>query len=189
MAQKEVEIAVLGMGCFWCTEAVFQELRGVISVEPGYTGGERPNPTYEQVSTGVSGHVEVARVKFDPEIINFKEILDVFWRVHDPTTLNRQGNDEGEQYRSVIFYADESQKNIAESSKIKIRNSQEFTDPIVTTIEPLKVFYPAEDYHKNYFANNPNAGYCQVIIRPKVDKVRKLFRSKLKNGSPGRAVG
>lgn len=175
-----MESAVLGMGCFWCTEAVFQELRGVVAVEPGYTGGERPHPTYEQVSTGVSGHVEVAKITYDPEVISFTEILDVFWRVHDPTTMNRQGNDVGEQYRSVIFYADESQKQAAEESKDRIEGSQDFANPIVTTIEPLREFYPAEDYHKNYFANNPTAGYCQVIIRPKVDKFRKLFKNKLK---------
>lgn len=189
MSEKELEIAVLGMGCFWCTEAIFKELRGVVSVEPGYAGGDSANPIYQQVATGVTGHVEVARLTFDPTLISYKDILDVFWHMHNPTTLNRQGNDMGEQYKSAIFYFDEYQRKQAEDSKTQLIASQEFADEIVTTIEPLRVFYPAEEYHKDYFARNPNAGYCQVIIRPKLEKFRKLFRSKLQNGSPGRSVG
>lgn len=178
---KNLETTTLGMGCFWCTEAVFKELKGVESVLPGYSGGESENPTYEEVShNNTTGHVEVAQIKFDPEVISFELILEVFWRVHDPTTMNRQGNDVGVQYRSVIFYHDEEQKKIAELSKTKLEERHIFDDPIVTTIEPFKAFYEAEDYHQNYFENNPNQPYCTFVINPKVAKFRKEFKDLLK---------
>lgn len=175
--QKE---ATFGAGCFWCIEACFQELKGVLEVKPGYSGGHIKNPAYKEVCTGRTGHAEVARVIYDESIISFEELLEVFWFVHDPTTLNRQGNDIGDQYRSVIFYHDDSQKEVAESYKQKLTKENVWEDPIVTLIEPINNFYPAEDYHKNYFNNNSDEPYCRAVVRPKVDKFKSVFSQKLK---------
>jgi peptide-methionine (S)-S-oxide reductase len=174
------EVATLGGGCFWCLEAVYDELRGVISVESGYMGGKRPNPTYEQVCGGATGHAEVVQVAFDPAVVSFKEILEVFFVIHDPTTLNRQGNDSGTQYRSAIFYHSPEQKATADEVIASLTAQKLWRDPIVTEVTPASVFYIAEDYHQEYFANNPGAGYCQFVVAPKVAKFRKHFLSKLK---------
>ena len=163
------ERATLGGGCFWCIEAVYKRMDGVISVTSGYAGGSRPNPTYEQVCTGATGHAEVVQVEYDPARLSYEDILSVFWKAHDPTTLNRQGHDVGTQYRSVILYHDEEQRKIAEESKREAGTN--FSDPIVTEIAPLDMFYPAEDYHQDYFEKNPAAGYCRVIIKPKLKKL------------------
>ncbi len=180
MANKEgLETATLGAGCFWCVEAVFQELEGVKSVISGYTAGHKANPTYKEVCTGSTGHAEVAQITFDPTIISFEEILEVFWATHDPTTLNRQGYDVGTQYRSGIYYDSEEQRAIAEKSKKEV-GSKLWEAPIVTEIEPLGDFYTAEDYHQNFYTLNPNYGYCRSIINPKVHKFRKQFKEKLK---------
>lgn len=165
--------AVFGGGCFWCTEAALQDLKGVKSVVPGYAGGQVASPTYEQVCTGRTGHAEVVKVDFDPDVISYETLLKVFFTSHDPTTMNRQGNDIGTQYRSIILYTDEQQKNEAE--KFIAELNPEFDNAIVTTVEPLMQFYEAEEYHHNYFKRNPYAGYCQVIISPKVAKLRKEF--------------
>ncbi|MDA4129031.1 MAG: peptide-methionine (S)-S-oxide reductase MsrA [Thaumarchaeota archaeon] len=178
------EIVTLGGGCFWCTEAVFQELRGVQSVEPGYSGGTVPNPSYEQVCTGRTGHAEVAQVTFDPSTISLKELLQVFFTVHDPTTLNRQGGDVGTQYRSVIFYRNDEQKRTAEQVIEDVNTSKIWGKPIVTQLIPFGIFYKAEDYHKDYFQRNPNQGYCQVVIAPKVAKFRKHYFEMLKAQQP-----
>jgi peptide-methionine (S)-S-oxide reductase len=175
-----MEVTTLGAGCFWCIEAVFQGLKGVEKVVSGYTGGTVPNPTYHQVCTGRTGHAEVAQITFDPDVISFEEILYVFWRTHDPTTLNRQGADVGTQYRSAIFYHDEVQKAIAEKSLAETEASSLWPNPIVTEITPLPEFYEAEDYHQNYFSDNPNQPYCRAVIDPKVRKFRKEFAHKLK---------
>ncbi|MEM6320478.1 MAG: peptide-methionine (S)-S-oxide reductase MsrA [Bacteroidota bacterium] len=174
-----METATLGAGCFWCVEAVFQELEGVSSVVSGYTAGHTENPTYKEVCSGTTGHNEVAQVAFDPSVISFAEILEVFWATHDPTTLNRQGYDVGTQYRSGIYYNSEEQKAIAEQSKKEVA-PKIWDAPIVTEIEKLGDFYVAEDYHQNYYTLNPNYGYCRAIINPKVNKFRKQFRDKLK---------
>ena len=180
MANEEgLETTTLGAGCFWCVEAVFQELEGVKSVISGYTGGHKTNPTYKEVCNGTTGHAEVAQITFDPQIISFEEILEVFWATHDPTTLNRQGYDVGTQYRSGIYYNSPEQKAIAERSKKEIA-SKLWDDPIVTEIESLGDFYTAEDYHQNFYTLNPNYGYCRAIINPKVNKFRKQFKEKLK---------
>ena len=167
------EIATLGGGCFWCVEAVFQRIKGVLSVEPGYAGGDIKNPTYKQICTGNTGHAEVAKIEFDPEKITYSQILNVFWQSHDPTTLNRQGNDVGTQYRSVIFFHDESQREIAEKSKIDANKSGYWDNKIVTEITLLNNYYDAEDYHDNYYNNNPNQPYCLFVIKPKLDKLEK----------------
>lgn len=180
MNSKRSETVTLGGGCFWCTEAVFKRLAGVEKVEPGYSGGSVPNPTYEQVCTGKTGHAEVVQVTFNPDVISFKEILDVFFATHDPTTLNRQGPDTGTQYRSVIFYHTDTQKAIAEKTIEELEKSKAYKAPIVTQVEPFEVFYDAEDYHKDYFARHPEQAYCQLIIAPKIDKLRKLFTAQLK---------
>jgi peptide-methionine (S)-S-oxide reductase len=177
---KQNEIATLGGGCFWCTEAVFSELKGVERVEPGYSGGSVPNPTYEQVCSGTTGHAEVVQITFDSKVISFREILDMFFATHDPTTLNRQGSDMGTQYRSVIFYHNEEQKATAEKVVEELTKAKTWDAPIVTQIEPFKAFYQAEEYHKNCFKRHPKQAYCQVIIAPKVAKFRKLFLPKLK---------
>lgn len=161
--------ATLGGGCFWCIEAVYKAKDGVISVTSGYAGGSRPNPTYEQVCTGATGHAEVVQIEYDPARISYEELLSVFWKAHDPTTLNRQGHDVGTQYRSIILYHDDEQRRIAEESRRRAASA--FSDPIVTEISALDTFYPAEDYHQDYFENNPNAGYCRVIIAPKLKKL------------------
>ncbi len=174
------ETAVFGAGCFWCTEAVFQNLKGVESVLPGYTGGHVPNPTYEQVCAHNTGHIEVAEIKFDPSVLPFKTLLEVFFAVHDPTTMNRQGNDVGEQYASAVFYTSEEQKKITQEVIADLEKQKIFDSPIVTQIRPLEKFYVAENYHQNYFNNNPGNPYCQAVISPKVAKFRKKFASLLK---------
>ncbi len=167
--------AVFGGGCFWCTEAVFQMLKGVSKVEPGYAGGEMENPSYERVSEGNTGHAEVIRVTYDPAIIRYEDLLTVFFGSHDPTTPNRQGNDVGEQYRSVIFYGDDSEKHVAEDIVEAVNASLTDGTRVVTQIVPLEKFYPAESYHKDYFKTGTSAPYCQLIIEPKMEKVRKRF--------------
>lgn len=171
------QTAVFAGGCFWCTEAVFLKLRGVSSVLPGYTGGHVPNPTYEQVSSGTTGHAEAIKFEFNPEEISYRDLLEVFFATHDPTTLNQQGNDVGPQYLSVIYYADEEQKHLAEEIVTELQEAKAFPNPIVTTIEPLGEFYEAEDYHKNYFERNQGQPYCQVIIAPKLKKFKEKFTS------------
>ncbi len=174
------EIATLGAGCFWCVEAVFQDLRGVEKVVSGYAGGKVQNPTYEQVCSGTTGHAEAVQISFDPQVISFAELLEIFWRTHDPTTLNRQGADVGTQYRSAIFYHSEAQKIIAEQSKRDANASGLWPDPIVTEIAPFTSFYPAEGYHQNFFLENPNQPYCRMVIDPKIRKFRKEFQERLK---------
>lgn len=181
MPPTERQLATLGGGCFWCTEAVFQQLKGVEKVTSGYSGGHVENPTYRQVCTGTTGHAEVIQVEFDPAKIKYEELLEVFFQTHDPTTLNRQGNDVGTQYRSVIFPHSDEQKKIAEEYIKQLNEAKIWKSPIVTTIEPLAKFYPAEDYHHNYFDQHEEAPYCQMVIRPKVIKFRKQFKDKLKD--------
>ena len=173
--------ATFGNGCFWCTEAVFRELQGVHSVVSGYSGGKRPNPTYKQVSSGRTGHAEVIQIEYDPAQITFQELLEVFWKTHDPTTLNQQGNDIGTQYRSAIFYHDDAQRQLAAEILEKLDASGAFANPIVTEITPFEAFYPAEDYHQDYFALNGAQPYCSYVIQPKLDKFRKVFADKLKS--------
>ncbi len=168
---ENLETATFGAGCFWCVEAVFERLEGVKSVTAGYAGGTVPNPTYEQVCSGMTGHAEVAQISYDPAKVTFDQLLDLFWKSHDPTTLNRQGADAGTQYRSAIFYNDEFQKKAAEESKA--RAASLFKQPIVTQIVPLTKFYPAENYHQDYYRNNPHAPYCLFVIRPKLEKLKK----------------
>jgi len=175
-----METATLATGCFWCSEAVFRRLEGVKSVLPGYTGGRVDNPSYDDVCTGRTGHAEAAKIEFDPDVISFEKLLDVFWHTHDPTTLNRQGNDVGTQYRSAIFYHNEKQKEIAEKSKKEIGSSGVYRDPIVTEITPFKRFFVAEDYHKNYYEQNQDAGYCRFVIAPKIQKLFKNYKNDLK---------
>ena len=170
---NEMQKATFGAGCFWCVEAVFERLDGVKDVMPGYTGGLKNNPTYKEICTGMTGHAEVAQVTYDSKIITFNELLDMFWKSHDPTTRNRQGNDIGTQYRSAIFYHNDEQKLLAEESKLKVDNSRIFTNPIVTEITKLDKFWPAEDYHNNYYANNMDQPYCRIVIKPKLDKLFK----------------
>ena len=170
----------LGAGCFWCVEAVFKRVDGVTNVVSGYSGGRRDEASYRIVSTGQTNHAEVVQVTFDPDVISFDAILQIFWRTHDPTTLNRQGADVGPQYRSVIFYHDDFQRERAEYFKKKLDESGIFDNPIVTEITPLEAFYEAEEYHQDYFENNPDQGYCQIVIRPKIDKFKKLFEEKLR---------
>jgi peptide-methionine (S)-S-oxide reductase len=177
-ASGNIEIATLGAGCFWCVEAIFQDLKGVLKVESGYSGGEIDNPTYKEVCSGLTGHAEVINVSFDPGVISYKEILEVFFTVHDPTTLNRQGADTGTQYRSAIFYHSPEQKTVAEAVK---KSSQAiWDDPIVTEISAFHKFYKAEDYHQNYYKDNPNQPYCSIVIAPKVKKFRQQYQDKLK---------
>ncbi len=177
---NQTEVATLAGGCFWCLEAVYDELKGVVSVESGYSGGQIPNPTYKQVCNGTTGHAEVVQVTFDPQVISFKDILNVFFVVHDPTTLNRQGNDAGTQYRSAIFYHSDEQKATAEEV-IRDLNGQHVWDrPIVTEVTAFDKFYMAEDYHQEYYANNPYQPYCMMVVAPKVSKFRKHFLELLK---------
>jgi len=173
-------VATFGAGCFWCVEAIFQDLNGVYSVESGYMGGEKKDPTYKEVCTGTTGHAEVCRIIYDPRLLTFKDLLEVFWQTHDPTTLNRQGNDAGTQYRSAIFYYSDDQKKESEFYKSELDKSGAFSDPIVTTLEPVDTFYPAEDYHQNYFNQNGDQPYCSFVIKPKVEKFKKAFSSRLK---------
>lgn len=180
ISNEGLEVATFGAGCFWCVEAIFQELKGIESVTSGYIGGHTSNPTYKDVSSGKTGYAEVARIIFDPEIISFEELLEVFWTTHDPTTLNRQGHDEGTQYRSGVWYHNAKQKKLAEESKSSFATKL-WNESIVTEISPITKYYRAEDYHQNYYNNNPNQGYCMAIINPKVIKFRKKFKSKLKS--------
>jgi len=177
---KEFKKATFGGGCFWCTEAVFKQIDGVISTEVGYAGGHTEYPTYEQVCTGKTGHAEVCQIVFDPEKITYEELLEIFFKTHDPTTLNRQGADIGTQYRSVIFYHDEEQKNMALNFISKLERSGKYANQIVTQVESLKNYYRAEEYHQNYFEKNPYAAYCVYVVAPKVDKTKKLFKEKIK---------
>jgi peptide-methionine (S)-S-oxide reductase len=176
----KTEIATFGAGCFWCVEAVFQELKGVMKVESGFMGGTLPNPTYRDVCTGTTGHAEVARITFDPSVISYEELLEVLWTTHDPTTMNRQGADAGTQYRSVIFYYNDEQKRKAEVSKAEVAPTI-WDQTIVTQIVPATTFYPAEEYHQDYYANNQEQGYCKMVINPKIQKVRTKFKDKLKD--------
>ncbi len=180
MAQN-LETATLGGGCFWCTEAVYKELKGVVDVKPGYSGGTIKNPSYKEVCTGRTGHAEVVQITFDPSVVSFSDILEVFFMTHDPTTLNRQGNDVGTQYRSVIFYHSEKQKETAEKVIQLFKEEKVYDKPIVTEVSEFSVFYPAEDYHFDYFENNPNQPYCQYVIVPKIEKFRKIFKDQLKD--------
>ncbi|HVA49450.1 MAG TPA: peptide-methionine (S)-S-oxide reductase MsrA [Pirellulales bacterium] len=175
-----LEKATFGAGCFWCSEAVFQQLKGVRSVVSGYSGGIFPHPTYQQVCSGQTGHAEVIQIAYDPEVISYPELLEVFWQTHDPTTLNRQGADEGTQYRSVILYHNPRQQELAEHYKKKLQEEHAFRKPIVTEITKFSEFYPAEDYHQNYYNLHREQGYCSAVIRPKVVKVKKVFHEKLK---------
>ncbi|HAN38701.1 MAG TPA: peptide-methionine (S)-S-oxide reductase [Chitinophagaceae bacterium] len=177
---KNLDTATFANGCFWCTEAVFQRLEGVVKVVSGYSGGHVENPTYEQVCEKNTGHAECLRIYYDATKISFDELLEVFWKTHDPTTPNRQGNDVGPQYRSVVFYHNEEQRTKAEHYKAELDKSGAFSKPIVTTIEPLNNFYPAEDYHQNFFNQNPDQGYCRFVIRPKIEKFEQVFKHKLK---------
>ncbi|NWF94988.1 MAG: peptide-methionine (S)-S-oxide reductase MsrA [Candidatus Thorarchaeota archaeon] len=174
-----MEKATLGGGCFWCIEAIFQRLRGVTSVVSGYSGGHVRDPTYEQVCTGRTGHAEVCQIEFDPAQISYREVLEVFFEAHDPTTLNRQGNDVGTQYRSVIFYHSDEQRQQAEEMKEQLARSGKWKSPIVTEIVPFVEFFKAEEYHQNYFRRNPNQSYCRLVVKPKVDKFEKVFKLKL----------
>ena len=179
-ADEKLETATFGAGCFWCSEAVFQRLKGVRSVMSGYSGGHVKNPTYKQVSTGTTGHAEVVQVKFDPKVIFYADLLEVFWKTHDPTTKDRQGNDVGTQYRSVVFYHNDEQRKLADHYKQKLDEAGAFTAPIVTQIEAFREFFPAEDYHRNYYNLNSKQPYCSIVIRPKIDKLKKVFQEKLK---------
>ena len=179
-SNAKLDTATFGTGCFWCTEAIFQQLEGVEKVVSGYSGGHVVNPTYEEVCSKTTGHAECLQVVYDPAKITYDELLKVFWEVHDPTTLNRQGADAGPQYRSVIFYNNDAQKALAEKYKAELDKSGAWDKPIVTTLEPMTVFYPAEAYHQNYYNNNTSQGYCQFVIRPKLEKFEKVFKDKLK---------
>jgi peptide-methionine (S)-S-oxide reductase len=178
--EKQLEVATLGGGCFWCLEAVYEQLRGVQKIESGYAGGTAPNPTYRQVCNGTTGHAEVVQVTFDPAIISYGEILEIFFAMHDPTTRNRQGADVGTQYRSVIFYHTPEQKQAAEALIAELNAADHWGAPIVTEVVPFREFYKAEDYHQGYFRNNPAQGYCQAVVAPKVAKLRQKFASWLK---------
>ena len=180
-ALAATELATLAGGCFWCLEAVYDGMRGVLSVESGYMAGQNPNPTYEQVCSGRSGHAEVVQIRFNPAVTSFRELLEVFFVIHDPTTLNRQGNDAGTQYRSAIFFHSPEQKKVAEDVIAQMTREKVWPSPIVTEVSAKQTFWIAEDYHQEYFARNPNQGYCAFVVAPKVQKFRKHFLSKLKN--------
>ena len=177
---KTLETATLGTGCFWCTEAVFQQLEGVENVTSGYCGGHVENPTYKEVCNGTTGHAECLHIEYDTSKISFENLLEVFWKTHDPTTLNRQGADAGPQYRSVVFYTSPEQKQKAEHYKVQLDKSHAYANPIVTAIEPFTNYYPAENYHQNYYNENSSQGYCSFVIRPKLEKFDKVFKHKLK---------
>lgn len=181
-ASQNMETATLAGGCFWCIETIFEDLKGVEKVESGYTGGRTENPTYEQVCSGVTGHAEVVQITFDPSVISYEKLLEIFFHIHNPTTLNRQGADVGDQYRSEIFYHSEAQKKTAEEVILKTGSSGLWKDPIVTAISPFTIFYSAEDYHQNYYKTNPNQGYCSMVIAPKVSKFYKDYKEYLKEG-------
>lgn len=174
------ELATFGGGCFWCVEAIFERVSGVISAVSGYSGGHVENPDYNQVCTGLTGHAEVVQISYNPDVVSYYELLEIFFKTHDPTTLNRQGADVGTQYRSVIFYQTEEQRQQAVEIIDELTEAGIYNDPIVTVVEPFEKFYPAEAYHQEYFENNPNQGYCRVVIQPKVEKFEKIFRDKLK---------
>lgn len=178
---KKTEKATFGMGCFWCTEAIFQKLKGVISVKSGYEGGKIANPSYEEVCTGLTGHAEVLEINYNPLVISYPELLEVFWKSHDPTTLNRQGADSGTQYRSVVFYHTPKQKQLAEKYKTELNKTNAYGKKVVTAIEAAEPFYVAENYHQNYYRRNGDAPYCRLVILPKLEKLEKVFKSKLKN--------
>ena len=178
--KENYEVATFGGGCFWCTEAIFERVRGVVNVESGYSGGHTVNPDYGMVSSGSTGHAEVVQVTFDPEVVSFLELLEIFFKTHDPTTLNRQGADVGTQYRSIVLYHTEQQRELTLRT-IKLLDSEGiWKDPIVTAVEPFERFYPAEAYHQEYYENNPNQGYCRLVINPKLSKLEKIFKEKLK---------
>ena len=177
---KQTETATFGAGCFWCVEAVFESLKGVESVVSGYSGGFVKNPSYKEVCNGTTGHAEVAQIVYDPQVISYKDLLEVFWKTHDPTTLNRQGADIGTQYRSAIFFHNEEQKKTAEQYKEALEKAGIYEKPIITEISPLKNFYKAEDYHQEYFSRNSDQSYCSIVINPKLEKFRKVFKDKLK---------
>lgn len=177
---NNIEVATFGSGCFWCTEAIFEQLNGVKTVVSGYSGGEVENPTYKAVCAGETGHAEVTQITYDSAIISFTELLEVFWKTHDPTTLNRQGADVGTQYRSAIFYHSEEQKKLAEEYKVKLTEAKIFNSPIVTEISKFDKFYSAEDYHQDYYVQNKQQQYCSLVITPKVEKFKEVFKSKLK---------
>lgn len=186
MNQSDIEntqLATIGSGCFWCTEAVYERVKGVLSVTSGYAGGKIDNPSYEEVCSGSTGHAEVIHLAYNPDIISYDELLEIFWKTHDPTTLNRQGADVGTQYRSVIFYHSDDQKHKAENYKSELNKAGIWKDSIVTEISPFTNFYPAEKYHQNYYEQNPNQGYCSFVITPKIEKFEKIFKTKLKDYS------
>lgn len=174
------KIATFGSGCFWCSEAIFNRLEGVIKVEPGFSGGHTKNPTYKEVVEGTTGHAEVAQITYDSDVVSFSSLLEVFWKTHDPTTLNRQGADVGTQYRSVIFYHNEEQQELANNYLDALEKANIWKDPIVTEIVAFEIFYPAEDYHNDYYENNPTNSYCSFVITPKIEKFEKVFADKLK---------
>jgi peptide-methionine (S)-S-oxide reductase len=178
--QSKLDTATFGAGCYWCVEAIFQRLNGVISVESGFSGGHIKNPTYKEVCTGTTGHAEVCRIQYDPQVIGYDELLEVFWKTHDPTTLNRQGNDTGTQYRSVIFYHSDKQRILASAFKEKLEKAAIWDNPIVTEIVPYEAFYKAEDYHQDYYSQNASQPYCTFVITPKIEKFEKVFHDKLK---------
>ncbi len=178
--ENRTEKATFGAGCFWCVEAIFERVNGVQSVVSGYAGGETENPTYRQVSTGTTGHAEVVQITFQPDLISYAGLLEIFFKTHDPTTLNRQGADVGTQYRSLILYHSETQRRLAEEAIRELQAAGIWEDPVVTRVEPFKTFYPAEDYHQEYFAENPGQAYCRMVIQPKVEKFEKVFRDRLK---------
>lgn len=174
------ERATLGGGCFWCTEAIFERVKGVVTAESGYSGGNTANPDYKQVTAGLTGHAEVVQITYDPEQVSYVELLEIFFKTHDPTTLNKQGADVGTQYRSIVLYHSEEQRVLAEKVILALGEEEIWANPIVTTVEPFEIFYSAEAYHQEYYENNPNQGYCRVVINPKVEKFEKLFKEKLK---------
>ena len=181
MATQSYDTTTFAAGCFWCVEAIFEQLDGVITVESGYSGGQVKNPSYKEVCTGTTGHAEVCQIVFDPNVISYIELLEVFWKTHDPTTLNRQGADIGTQYRSSVFYHTDEQRELAEEMKEKLNAAGIWTDPVITEIVPFQVFYRAEDYHQEYYFQNTSQPYCTAVITPKVEKFRKVFASRLKN--------
>ena len=180
LSNDTLQTATFGAGCFWCVEAIFQRLDGVRSVKSGYSGGTVKNPTYKEVCSGRTGHAEVIQLTYDPRVISFDELLEVFWKTHDPTTMNRQGNDVGTQYRSAVFYHNEEQRQKAEEYKKKLNEAKVYPSPIVTEVTPFTTFYPAEDYHQNYYNQNTGEGYCRYVIQPKLEKFEKVFRDKLR---------
>ena len=181
MKNENLELATFGAGCFWCVEAIFQRVEGVVKVVSGYSGGKVKNPSYKEVCTGTTGHAEVCQLSYDPDVVSYDELLEIFWQTHDPTTLNRQGNDVGTQYRSVVFYHNEEQKKLAEHYKKELDKEGIYKDPIVTEISPYETMYIAENYHQNYFNENGSQPYCSFVIQPKVEKFKKVFKDKLKN--------